>query len=282
MPPTSRPHTLRVLRIATELLLVMVKHPQGCAVGRYGGEPFQSLNILPKIPFRNGLRYQPGSPLPPEVQPFTAVGPFVQPVVARPPVVQSPVSALPATQSPAPLASSPRGTTTGASYLGFVLFSLSDMARPPFPERSSAMMTDYEPVYCSNNGSITSKLFNDIFGTFGPDKGLVIFVITADVWLDDSHRTHCKSLHRYRPATGIRRALPVSIHANIGYLPAKRSLMQINRRDERAGHIQIGGESEGGPRMSGSGWKAVEKLLPDTSVHRTMTPSRRGGVFQLP
>ena len=67
--------------------------------------------------------------------------------------------------------------------------------------------------------------FHDIFGTFGPDKGLVIFVMTVDAFPDDGRRIHRKSLHRYRPATGNCRALPVSIHASIGYPPAKTSLM---------------------------------------------------------
>ena len=83
------------------------------------------------------------------------------------------------------------------------------------------MMTDYEPLYCFNNRSTVSALFNDIFGTFGPGKGPRIFVMSADAFPDDGRRTHRKSLHRHRPATEICRALPVSIHASIGYLPAE-------------------------------------------------------------
>ena len=65
------------------------------------------------------------------------------------------------------------------------------------------MKTDYDRARYFNNGPTTIKSFDDIFGTFGPGKGLEIFVITANLFPDDGRRVHYKSLHRYRPATEI-------------------------------------------------------------------------------
>ena len=73
-----------------------------------------------------------------DVQVVAANDPLdVQVVKAAPPLdVQVVSAALPTVSqvaTPAPLASPPKGTTVGASYLGFVLSSFLDTAKPPSP-----------------------------------------------------------------------------------------------------------------------------------------------------
>lgn len=62
-----------------------------------------------------------------------AAAPGPQEVEAFVPLPQESSGLDPPAHAPTPLASSPRGTMVGGSYLGFVLFSLSDMARPQLP-----------------------------------------------------------------------------------------------------------------------------------------------------
>src|SRR5450759_1580093 len=96
----------------------------------YGeGRVRDSYTLLPAV---QGVEVDATDPV--DVQVDNAALPFVVQVSnAAPPLdVQVPPSPLPGSQVPAPLASPPKATTVGASYLGFGLSSL-DIVKPHFP-----------------------------------------------------------------------------------------------------------------------------------------------------